>query len=155
MAIQFPPINVGDPAPNDGDIYLYLITQEEFVYDKSDNSWTPKGKASSAFGFQGTLEIKKPAPLDADTGYIYSVSDGALAADVHPSFSGLAGVYDVPQWGLIIFAKPDWLLVNTPTGPWIRTVGGQIQPIVNTDNINISEYANNEIRVLKNAPRSR
>ena len=31
MAIQFPPVNAGDPQPQDGDTYLYLINQKEFV----------------------------------------------------------------------------------------------------------------------------
>jgi len=138
MAIQFPPVNVGDPAPVDGDVYVYLQTREEFVYDSADNSWTPKGLASpTAFGFQGTIEVKKPAPADAESGYIYSVIDGALMNDIDPSFQGLAGAVDVPQYQLILFSDPNWILIATPVGPFARTVGGQIQPITNTDDLNM------------------
>ena len=136
MAIQFPPINAGDPLPADGDTYLYAVTQEEFVYHRPTNSWSVKGVINdSTFAFQGTLEIQQPAPTDAETGYIYSVLDGGTA---DASFGSLAGT-DVEQWSLIIYTGSDWVLVNAgaTSGPWIRTVGGRIQPVVQTDDVDM------------------
>ena len=136
MAIQFPPINEGDPLPENGDTYLYVTTQEEFVYHRPTNSWSVKGVINdSTFAFQGTLEIQQPAPTDAETGYIYSVLDGGTA---DASFGSLAGT-DVEQWSLIIYTGSDWVLVNAgaTAGPWIRTVGGRIQPVVQTDDVDM------------------
>jgi hypothetical protein len=39
MAIQFPPINPGDASPVDGDTYTYPLTQNEYVYNQTENSW--------------------------------------------------------------------------------------------------------------------
>ena len=39
MAIQFPPINPGDSSPVDGDTYIYPLTQTEYVYNQTENSW--------------------------------------------------------------------------------------------------------------------
>ena len=39
MAIQFPPINPGDPSPVEGDTYIYPLTQTEYVYNETENSW--------------------------------------------------------------------------------------------------------------------
>jgi len=135
MAIQFPPINEGDPLPENGDTYLYVTTQEEFVYHRPTNSWSVKGVINdSTFAFQGTLEIQQPAPTNAETGFIYSVIDGGIA---DPSFNGLAG-QPVEQWSLVIFTGSDWVLVSAAaTSPWIRTANGQIQPIVQTDNLDM------------------
>ena len=156
MAIQFPPINVGDPEPQDGDTYLYLLTQEEFVCHRRSPieaaQWAAKGVISdTTFGFRGTLEIQQPAPTDADKGNIYSVIDGGVADD---SFSGLAGE-EVGQWSLIIFNNPDWVLINIETsnavtGPWIRTIDGRIQPSINTDNLDLVDgnYLINELPEL-------
>jgi hypothetical protein len=137
MAIQFPPINAGDPLPNDGDTYLYLITQEEFVYNQQDNSWTPQGVINNnAFGYYGPVFVQQPAPV-AQTGWIYSVADGGTAAQIDPSFVGIAGVTDVDQWNLIIFDGTNWQVVATPAGPWLRTAGGQITPVVDGDDLNL------------------
>ena len=156
MAIQFPPINVGDPEPKDGDTYLYLLTQEEFVCHRRSPfeaaQWAAKGVISdTTFGFRGTLEIQQPAPNDADKGNIYSVIDGGTADD---SFSGLAGE-EVDQWSLIIFNDPDWVLINIETsnavtGPWIRTIDGRIQPSIQTDNLDLVDgnYLINELPEL-------
>ncbi len=40
MAIQFPPINPGDPSPVEGDTYIYPLTQTEYVYNQTENSWS-------------------------------------------------------------------------------------------------------------------
>ena len=149
MAIQFPPINPGDPEPQNGDTFLYAVTQEEFECHRRSQAeaaqWSCKGTISdSTFSYRGTLEIQQPAPTNADTGNIYSVSDGGIA-DV--SFEGLAGE-DVDQWSLVIFANPEWVLVTAAaTSPWIRTVGGRIQPVVQTDNLNMVDgnYLINEL----------
>ena len=139
MAIQFPPINSGDPTPADGDTYLYLTTNTEYVYNASINAWDALGRNDSRpFEFRGSLEIKKPAPT-ADYGYIYSVSDGGLAAEIDASFTGLAGVYDVGQWSLVIKAQTDWLLYGTAATPWVRTSGGEIQPVIPTDNLDMRD----------------
>ena len=135
MAIQFPPINAGDPLPENGDTYLYVVTQEEFVYHAPTNSWSVNGVLNdSTFAFQGTLEIQQPAPTNAETGFIYSVIDGGIA---DPSFNSLGG-QPVEQWSLVIFTGSDWVLVSAAaTSPWIRTANGQIQPIVQTDNLDM------------------
>jgi phosphatidylethanolamine-binding protein (PEBP) family uncharacterized protein len=139
MAIQFPPINAGDPEPQNGDTYLYLVTQEEFECHRRSQleaaQWSARGTINTTtFGYRGTLEIQQTAPTDADTGNIYSVSDGGIA---DASFTGLAGT-DVEQWSLVIFANPEWVLVSAAaTSPWVRTVGGQIQPIIQTDDLNM------------------
>ena len=137
MAIQFPPINTGDPLPQDGDTYLYLVTQEEFVYNLNDNSWTPQGVVNgNAFGYYGPVEVLKPAPA-AQVGWIYSVIDGGTANQIDPTFVGLAGVTDVDQWNLIVWDGTNWQLVATPAGPWLRTAGGQINPVVDGDDLNM------------------
>ena len=137
MAIQFPPINAGDPAPIDGESYLYLVTQEEFVYSAELNAWSALGKSTgNAFAYYGSLLIKTPAP-PANTGWIYSVADGASATDMHPSFVGLYNTYNVDQWSLIIYDGNSWSLVGTATGPWVRTVDGRIQPTIQTDSLDM------------------
>ena len=40
MAIQFPPVNPGDPSPTDGDTFTYAPTQTEYIYDQTENSWS-------------------------------------------------------------------------------------------------------------------
>lgn len=40
MAIQFPPVNPGDPTPTDGDRFTYAPTQTEYIYDQNENSWS-------------------------------------------------------------------------------------------------------------------
>jgi phosphatidylethanolamine-binding protein (PEBP) family uncharacterized protein len=137
MAIQFPPINTGDAAPNDGDSYFYQITQEEFIYDADTNSWSINGIINdSSFGFRGTLRIQEQAPADALRGNVYSVEDGGIADE---SFGTLGGT-NVEQWTLIIYTGTDWVPASAPgvnTGPWTRTSGGQIQPINQSDNLNM------------------
>ena len=138
MAIQFPPINAGDAEPQNGDTYLYLVTGEVFECHRRSQleaaQWSAKGTINTTtFGYRGTLEIQQPAPTDADTGNLYSVSDGGIA---DASFDGLAGE-QVDQWSLVIFANPTWVRVNAPASPWIRTVGGQIQPVINGDDLDM------------------
>ena len=154
MAIQFPPVNAGDPEPQDGDTYLYLINQKEFVCHRRSQSeaaqWSENGLINTtSFGYRGGLEIQKTAPTDAEKGNIYSVIDGGPA---HPSFSGFVGT-SVDQWSLIIFSDPDWVLINTGyinTTPWVRTVDGKIVPAVVTDNLDMLDgnYLINELDEL-------
>ena len=155
MAIQFPPVNPGDPYPKDGDTYLYVINQQEFVCHRGDNEaaqWSSIGTINpTSFGYRGTLEITQPAPIDANKGNIYSVIDGGVAA---ASFSGLAGT-EVEQWSLLIFDDPNWVLINVETsnavtGPWIRTLDGKIQPSIQTDNLDMVDgnYLINELPEL-------
>ena len=143
MAIQFPPVNIGDLPPQDGDTYLYLITQEEFVCHRRSPfeaaQWAAKGVINTtSFGYRGTVEILKDAPTDANKGNIYSVVDGGIA---DASFVGLSGNM-IEQWSLIIYNEPNWVLINTgyiPNSPWVRTVDGQIQPVIKTDNLNMAD----------------
>lgn len=144
MAIQFPPVSQGDPEPQDGDTYLYVITQQEFVCKRSSNletpQWSQKGVINTtSFGYRGAIEIQEPAPTDMQKGNIYSVIDGGVA---HQSFIGLAGT-EVLQWGLIIYADPEWIRMDVDavdaTGPWIRTQDGQIRPVISTDDLNMSQ----------------
>lgn len=145
MAIQFPPINIGDPQPQDGDTYLYLPTQAEFVCHRDSINqaaqWSEKGTVNTtSFGYRGGVEITNPAPTDAETGNIYSVIDGGVA---HLSFSGIGGE-TIEQYTLIIYGNPDWLPIslesgNAITGPWVRTVDGRIKPAVPTDDLNMDQ----------------
>ena len=136
MAIQFP----ADPV--DGATYLYTVTQEEFVCRRGTNQepqWACIGTFNdSTFAYQGLIEIQQPAPTNADAGFIYSVSDGGIA---DASFGSLAG-QDVSQWNLVISTGSDWAIVapaetNPSLGPWLRTAGGQIQPRIGTDDLDM------------------
>ena len=40
MAIQFPPVNPGDTPPDDGDKFTYIPTQTQYVFNKTENSWS-------------------------------------------------------------------------------------------------------------------
>lgn len=145
MAIQFPPVNVGDPEPQDGETYLYLITQQEFVCKRTSAlapaRWAAKGTINpTSFGYRGGLNITASAPADAETGNIYSVLDGGTA---HPSFGSLGG-QEVQQYTLIIYEDPNWFPITTTggdvvQGPWIRTSGGIIQPAVPTDDLDMEQ----------------
>ena len=138
MAIQFPPLAPGQPEPNDGDTYLYLVTGEEFVCRRSSPSvaaqWAANGTFSGTnFEYVGTLEIQKPAPV-AEVGQIFSVIDGGTA---DASFGSLGG-QTIQQWALVIQAGSDWVLVSAgATSPWVRTAAGEIQPVVQTDDLNM------------------
>ena len=153
MAIQFPPINAGDAEPINGDTYLYLVTGEVFECHRRSQleaaQWSARGTITeTTFGYRGSLEIVQPAPTDAVTGNIYSVSDGGVA---HPSFGGLANE-QVDQWSLVIFANPTWVRVNAPSSPWIRTVGGRIQPINDGDDLDMlnGDYVIESLPLLGN-----
>ena len=151
MAIQFPPIAPGDPEPNNGDTFLYLVTGEEFLCRRKSLAeaaqWSANGTfQDSTFQYMGTLEIQQQAPT-ADIGNIFSVIDGGIA---DPSFDGLAGS-DVNQWSLVIYTDPQWVLVSASvTSPWIRTVNGSIQPVVETDDLDMVDgnYLINELPIL-------
>lgn len=157
MAIQFPPVNQGDDEPKDGDTYLYLINQKEFLCRRATPTsvaqWYEKGLISkTAFGYRGTLEIQAAAPSDAVKGNMYVVSDGGTA---HPTFSGIANE-EVEQWSLILYDNPNWIVLNAgddsdiPKSPWVRTSQGRIQPAVKTDNLDMEQgnYLINELDEL-------
>ena len=142
MSIQFPPINPGDPDPVDGDTYLYIINQQEYVCRRRTVLETPQWSAigfinTTSFGYRGTVEIQQLAPTDANKGNIYSVIDGGIA---NTSFDGLAG-QEVQQYSLIIFDDPEWIFVsgneNIVQTPWVRTVEGEIKPAISTDDLNM------------------
>ena len=151
MAIQFPPIAPGDPEPNNGDTFLYLVTGEEFLCRRQSlfeaAQWAAVGTfQDSTFQYMGTLEIQEPAP-SPDLGNIFSVVDGGIA---HPTFNGLAG-QEINQWSLVIFADPQWVLVSAAaTSPWVRTVSGRIQPLVQTDDLDMVDgnYMLEELTLL-------
>ena len=144
MAIQFPPINLGDPEPQDGDTYLYVINQQEYVCRRRSAfeaaQWSAIGLINTtSFGYRGTLNIQDPAPTDANKGNIYSVIDGGIA-DL--SFNGLFG-QEVDQYSLIIFDDPEWLPIagneNIVQTPWIRTADGEIKPAISTDDLDMED----------------
>lgn len=151
MAIQFPPIAPGDPEPNNGDTFLYLVTGEEFLCRRKSPAeaaqWSAKGTfQDSTFQYMGTLEIQQQAPT-ADIGNIFSVIDGGIA---DASFDGLAGSI-VNQWSLVIYTDPQWVLVTaSATSPWVRTVNGSIQPVVQTDDLDMVDgnYLINGLPIL-------
>ena len=72
MAIQFPPVNVGDPAPANGDTYTYVPTQTEYVYNSTENSWSIVTDSSDVTPVIGKLQ--------AGTGVTLVPADGDLAA---------------------------------------------------------------------------
>lgn len=145
MAIQFPPVQAGDPEPQDGDTYLYLITQSEFVCHRPVASqaaqWSEQGTINTtSFGYRGGLNITSLAPNDALKGNIYSVLDGGTADS---SFTGIAGD-TIQQYTLIIYDGSEWTPIdistgNTISGPWVRTVNGEIKPAVATDDLNMDQ----------------
>jgi len=155
-AIQFPPVFPGDPQPVDGDTYLYIPNKEEYVCHRASMAqtpqWTQKGVISdSTFAYQGLANLAAPAPA-SQTGYIYSSQTAILAADINATWIGLAGQVDVPQFGLVIYANPTWVLINATTAnPWIRTSGGTIQPRIDGDDLSMltGEYL---IDVLPDLP---
>ena len=84
MAIQFPPINPGDDAPEDGDTYVYVPTQTEYVYNETENSWSIIADSSNVTPVIGTLQAGTgitlvPADGDLTVGNvtINSTGDGA------------------------------------------------------------------------------
>ena len=156
-AIQFPPINPGDAEPVDGDTYLYVPTQEEYVCTRTNPTdvpqWTQKGVMNSgSFAYMGLVSLTSAAP-NALTGFIYSSQSAVNAADIDSSWVGLSGSFDVTQYQLVIFENPNWVLINTAadTSPWIRTSGGELQPAVSTDNLNMSD-GNYLINALDDLP---
>ena len=88
MAIQFPPINIGDPAPTNGDTYSYVPTQTEYVYNQIENSWsivTDSGDVTPVIG-----------KLQAGTGVTLVPADGDLAVGnvtINSTGSGDAGYW--------------------------------------------------------------
>ena len=152
MAIQFPPVSQGDPEPIDGDTYLYLVTGEEFVCRRNSPTqaaqWAANGTFNGTnFEYVGTLEIQQPAPV-SELGQIYSVIDGGTA---DASFGSLGGL-TIEQWSLVIYAGSDWNLVTAAaTSPWVRTLGGEIQPVVQTDSLDMVD-GNYVIESLPNLP---
>ena len=88
MAIQFPPINVGDDPPANGDTYTYVPTQTEYVYNQIENSWsivTDSGDVTPVIG-----------KLQAGTGVTLVPADGDLAAGnvtINSTGSGDAGYW--------------------------------------------------------------
>ena len=145
MAIQFPPVQAGDPEPQDGDTYLYLITQREFVCHRTSTTQTPQWSEigtinTTSFGYRGGLNIVSAAPNDVNSGNIYSVLDGGTA---HISFTGIAGD-TIQQYTLIIYDGSEWTPIdissgNLISGPWVRTVNGEIKPAVATDDLNMDQ----------------
>ena len=84
MAIQFPPVNVGDPAPVNGDTYIYVPTQTEYVYNSTENSWSIVADSSNVTPVIGKLQAGTgitlvPADGDLTVGNvtINSTGDGA------------------------------------------------------------------------------
>ena len=143
MAIQFPPINPGDPEPVNGETYLYLPTNEEYVCKRASMAqtpqWTPKGTINeSTFAYQGLANLRGPAPA-AETGWIYSSNADVPADEINDTWLGLADVVAVQEYQLVIFANPTWALVNANAfeSPWFRTADAQIQPRIDGDDINM------------------
>ena len=155
-SIQFPPIYPGEPEPLNGDTYLYLPTQVEYVCQResmqSTPIWNAKGVMdSSAFAYQGIVFLTDLAPINAQTGYIYSVGADVSKENIDPSWNGLYNVSDVLQWQLIIFSDPLWVKVKIGISPFVRTNAGEIVPLQDGDDLNMlsGEY---RIDVLDELP---
>jgi hypothetical protein len=134
MAIQFPPVNAGDPLPQDGDQFTDYSSQTIYQYNAANNAWTPIGNSSNNLDYTGALNITDPAP-DASLGWVYSVVDGGVA---HPSFAPITG--EVVQWSLVVKTATGWALTNDnigTDGPFERTAQGVIQPKVDGDTLNM------------------
>jgi hypothetical protein len=135
MAIQFPPVNAGDPAPKDGDQFTDIGSQTIYVYNLANNAWTPVASSSNNLDYTGALNITDPAPADAQLGMVYSVVDGGVA---HPSFNPITG--EVKQWSLVVKSAVGWALTNdnvNTDGPFERTSQGVITPKVDGDNFSM------------------
>ena len=159
-AIQFPPVFPGDPQPVDGDTYLYLPTKEEYVCHRDSMAqvpqWTQRGVISeSTFAYQGLADLTQPAPT-SQTGYIYSSATAVTAEQINSSWTGLAGLVNVPQYQLVIYANPTWVLINANASdsPWYRTSGGRIEPKIAGDDLNMTDQGSYMIDTLNDLPSS-
>ena len=88
MAIQFPPVNVGDDPPANGDTYIYVPTQTEYVYNSTENSWSIVTDSNDVTPVIGKLQ--------AGTGVTLVPADGDLAAGnvtINSTGSGDAGYW--------------------------------------------------------------
>ena len=84
MAIQFPPVNVGDPAPANGDTYTYVPTQTEYVYNSTENSWSIVTDSSGVTPVIGKLQAGNGVtlvPADGDDVAVADVAGGAFRID--------------------------------------------------------------------------
>jgi hypothetical protein len=156
MAIQFPPILPGDPQPVDGDTYLYLPTNQEYLCTRASMAqtprWTPQGVLNqTTFAYQGLAFLTGPAP-NAQTGWIYSSATSVDAADINDTWIGLADQTNISQYQLVIYANPTWAPLNpNTTNPWVRTTTGKIQPVIPTDDLDMLD-GNYEINTLDDLP---
>ena len=82
MAIQFPPVNPGDDAPDDGDKFTYVPTQTEYVYNKTENSWSiVTGTATPTPVVIGKLTAGANITLDPADGDLQKGDVQIVAAD--------------------------------------------------------------------------
>jgi hypothetical protein len=155
-AIQFPPILPGEPQPVNGDTYLYLPTNQEYVCTRASMAqtprWTPQGVLNpTTFAYQGIANLETAAPA-AETGWIYSSETAVDAADINATWIGLANQVNISQFQLVIYANPTWAPINANvTNPWIRTTNGNIQPVIPTDDLDMLD-GNYEINTLDALP---
>lgn len=68
MPIQFPPINIGDPSPVDGDTYTYIPTQTEYVYNETENSWSINTDSGGIVPVIGVLQAGEGVTLNPPEG---------------------------------------------------------------------------------------
>ena len=81
MPIQFPPVNPGDDPPVDGQTYTYVPTQTEYIYNKTENSWSIVTESGEVVPVIGVLK--------AGAGVTLTPADGDLTAgDVQITAAG-------------------------------------------------------------------
>ena len=68
MPIQFPPINIGDPSPIDGETYTYSPTQTEYVYNETENSWSIVTESGDVTPVIGKLQAGEGVTLNPPEG---------------------------------------------------------------------------------------
>ena len=137
MAIQFPPLNLDDPAPENGDQFLDVVSGNVWEYDKEQNSWTQFGLLEyGAFQYRGDTLITSKAPINTQPGYLYSVADGGIADS---SYVGLGGT-DVPVHSLLaVGPQLTWSIVALAgSTPFVR-VNGKIVPNFDGDDLDMEQ----------------
>ena len=120
MAIQFPPIRPGDPAPVDGETYVYIPTQTEYIYDETENSWS----INPDTGIDFPLVLGK---ITAGEGVTITPTDGDLTQGDVQVAGGGGGSY--------------WSRTEDADG------NGTLIPTTSSDDIQLMDLAGSALRI--------
>jgi len=131
MAISFP-----SPA-NDGQVFVDPSSGNSWIYEAATDSWTGQGVNAGGVSYRGAIEIlRSPAAqgITPQAGFLYTVSDGGLA---NVAYVGLSG-QQIAQGSSVVFDGAEWQQLNTSsTSPFLRTVGGVIEPVNAGDDLDM------------------